>query len=850
LDEGDNDPARFIEYFITALHRIIPSIPVDLPGRFQGMQPAPFDTLMLLLINEISEQTAPLVLVLDDFHALHAESILEMLAFLLEHMPPQMHLVLLSRIDPPLPLARLRVSNQVVDIRADQLRFTPEEIAVFLNDVMGLKLSADEIAAMEARTEGWIAGLQLAALSMQGSQDVHGFVTAFAGSHHYIMDYLAEEVLRLQPERVRSFLLRTSILGRMCGPLCDALLKEDAQEPADGQAMLDELARMNLFVVPLDDERRWYRYHHLFADVLNRRLEQVSAHQLPDLHRRASQWFEQNGLIPEATRHALMAGDPDRATRLVEQNGCMLMMRGEVITLLNWIEALESQSQARPWLAILKAWALALTGHLDRVEPTLQSAERLISSPKPSLETQRPSRRIWQSGGSGYEIQAKPSLETKIMLGSMAAARAYLANRHGDTGRAAIFAQQALSYLPNRVPFSRSLRSLTTSILGDASWLNGDLDEARQAYTEAVRIGRAADNIHLAIIANAHRAETMIEQGQLHEAARAFAETLQMATDQNGQSSPLAERIYIGLSRVSYEWNHLEAATRYAQQGIELCQKWGSVEFQAAGYVMLARLEQAQCNTEHAQKVMRAAEQLASEHRLSPWQSMWVKSALARLWIAQGNPDRAFHFVQQSGITMDDEIVYLREPEYLILLRLLLAHGDHDSALALSERLLQKAEATNRMGRVIEILILQALAFQGKKEVSQALAVLDRAVSLAQPEGYVRAFLDEGEPMAKLLYQAKSHRIGTGYTAELLSAMGQAYGAAQPPAQLLIEPLTMRELEVLKLIEAGYSNQEIAAKLVISIPTVKRHISNIYAKLGVKSRTQAISLERELRLFE
>jgi LuxR family maltose regulon positive regulatory protein len=265
---------------------------------------------------------------------------------------------------------------------------------------------------------------------------------------------------------------------------------------------------------------------------------------------------------------------------------------------------------------------------------------------------------------------------------------------------------------------------------------------------------------------------------------------------------------------------------------------------------MLARLEQAQCNAQHAQKAMRVAEQLASEHRLSPWQSIWVKSALARLWIAQGNLDRASHFIQQSGITMDDEIPYLREPEYRILLRLLLAQGDHDAALALSKRMLQKAEATNRMGRVIEILILQALAFQGKKEVSHALAVLERAVSLAQPEGYVRAFLDEGEPMAKLLYQAKTHRIGTGYAAELLSAMGEASGATQPPAQLLIEPLTMRELEVLKLIEAGYSNQEIAAKLVISIPTVKRHISNIYAKLGVKSRTHAVSLGRELRLFE
>jgi LuxR family maltose regulon positive regulatory protein len=823
LDDGDNDPITFLQYLITALQKIVPSLRVDLVGMLQGMQPAHFDALMSLLVNEVAEGATPFLIVLDDFHVIHAQPILEMVTFLLEHMPPQMHLVLLSRSDPPLPLARLRARNQLVDIRANQLRFTRDEIAVFLNQVMGLALSADDIAAMEARTEGWIASLQLAALSMQGLTELHRFVSAFTGSHYYIMDYLAEEVLKLQPERVRSFLLQTSILDRMCGPLCDSLIP-DSLTP-DAQPLLEYLERANLFLIPLDDERRWYRYHHLFSDMLKRRLEHLFSHQLPELHRRASQWYEQNGFISEATQHALLAGDRHRATQLVEQHGCHLIMRGEVVTLLKWIEALESHTRTHPWLAIQKAWALALTGHLERVEPTLQAAEHIISS-------------------------LEPTIEVRIMLGTMAAARAHAANMHGEVHLAADFARQALEYLPDSDPFSRSIRSVATSILGDASWMSGELEEAERAYTEALHISRLADNAPMAIITSSALADILMQRGRLHRATRIYSETLQMATRPDGERSPLADRLYAGLSRVSYEWNHLEVAAGYAHDCVELCRQWGNFDLLAVGYLMLARLGYAQGHPEQAETAMQAAQQLVSEDRLSPRRSVWVQSALARLWIAQGNLERAAHIVQQSGLRLDDAVPYLRETEYLTLLRLLLAQGDHDAALALSGRLLQQAEATHRIGRVIEILVLQAHAFQGKKELVQALAVLEKAIALAQPEGYVRVFLDEGEPMAKLLYQARSHRMGPGYAAELLSTISETCRTPQPPDQLLIEPLSQREMEVLKLIEAGHSNQEIAAKLVISIPTVKRHISNIYAKLGVKSRTQAVSLGRELSLFE
>ncbi len=822
---------RFLQYFISALQKIVPAIQPDLLGVLQEKQPDPFNALLNILINEIDRCATSLILVLDDFHTIQAQPVLEMITYLLDHVSPQMHLVLLSRTDPPLPLSRLRVRNQLVEIRADQLRFTREEIATFLNEAMGLRLSTGDIEALEARTEGWIAGLQLAAIalqshvSMQGINDVHGFISAFTGSHYYIMDYLTEEVLKRLPEKTGLFLLQTSILGNLCGPLCEAVVEPGAIEQTNGQAMLEDLDHMNLFLIPLDDERRWYRYHHLFADVVNLRLKHLFPQQLPELHSRASQWYEQNAMISEATHHAIMAGNQARAAQLVEQNGCSLLIRGEGFTLLKWVESVGSYTRTHPWLSILKAWGLALTGHMDQVEPNLQTAEGLFSP-------------------------LEPAVEAKIMLGSIAAVRAHMANLHGEAQLAADYAHGALEYLPASNEFSCSMRSVATSICGDASLINGNLELARSAYLEAAQISQAAGNIYMTMIAKSNLADVLIEQGELHQAARIYAETLQNARRPDGQELPIADRLFAGLGGISYEWNCLEAADQHIQRCIELCQQWGNDNLLAKSYVMLARLEQARFNFIKAQEAVRLAELMLNEQQLSPMRSNLVKLAVAHWWIIQGSLERAFQLVQRLGLTMNDEIPYSREPEYLLLLRLLLAQGEYDAARSLAERLLHMAEAAKRMGRVIEVLVLQALAFQGKRDTDQALSVLERALALAQPEGYCRVFLDEGESMAKLLFQAKAHRIGQGYAAELLSALGEIPGTERPPAQLLIEPLTLRELEVLKLIESGYSNQDIAGKLVISMPTVKRHISNIYAKLGVESRTQAVSLRRELKLFE
>jgi LuxR family maltose regulon positive regulatory protein len=824
LDGGDNDPIRFLQYLVASLQSIAPGIEDNLLGLLQGIQPAQFDNLINLLVNELASVSTPFVLVLDDFHVIQSETVLRILSYLLEHLPYQMHLAILTRTDPPLPLSRLRVRGQLQDIRADQLRFTQAEIAAFLNETMGLTLSANDLSAMEARTEGWIAGLQLAALSMQDCQDIHAFVSAFTGSHHYIMDYLVEEVLRLQPKRMGTFLLQTSILDRLSGPLCEAVVDVDMAEPFDGQGLLEALEKMNLFTIPLDDERHWYRYHHLFADVLRKRLEHQFPHLLPELYRRASQWYEKNGFIAETIQHAIVAGDQDRAAQLIEENGCFLLMSGEVATLLNWADAIEFQSETRPWLAVQKAWALAVTGDLERVEPTLLGPEKLLAP-------------------------LEPTPEVGTLRGTIAAARAHCANSRGNTRLAAEYAQEALRQLPDCSSICKSIRSVATSILGDASRINGNFEQAIQAYTEAIKIGREANVLNMVIIASTSIADILMEQGQLHRAADIYSQSLQMAVRPDGQRSPLAAGIFAGLGRLSYEWNRLDDAEQNIRQCMELSRIWGDIGQQAYAHAIQARLEYARNNPEKTQEAMRKAELLIGERPLSPHWSIQVRSHLTRVWLAQGNLEKPSQRIQKRGLKIEDEIPYQRESEYVLLLRVLLARGDHEAAIKLSNRLLQQAETTGQMGLAIEALILQALALQGNKETEQALAALERALALARPEGYVRMFLDEGEAMTRLLCQAQSRQVGSSYAAELLSRIGKISGMTQPSMQLLSEPLTARELEVLKLIEAGCSNQDIAGQLVISMPTVKRHISNIYAKLGVESRTQAVAIGKELKIF-
>ncbi len=822
LDESDNDPVRFLQYLARGLAQIIPAIELQSPGMLQEL---PSDAWMNPILNAIALQAGPLVLVLDDFHLIQSQPVLDMVTLLVERMPLQMRLILLSRTDPPLPVARWRARGQMEEVRAGHLRLTKREIAVFMNSLMHLPLSDEDIGALEARTEGWIAGLQLAALSMQDRPDAHDFVAAFTGSHHYIMDYLLEEVLKRQPEAMRTFLLKTSILERLCGPLCEAVVGETG-ERMDGQAILQELERRNLFLVPLDEVRHWYRYHHLFADVLNQHLERMMPQQVRDLHICASEWFERQGFIPEAIQHTLLARDPERAVRLVVENGCLLLMAGEVVTLDRWLAAVAPFAPAHPWFAILKGWVLTLTGQQEQVGLVLDRAERLLSAFDPALNA---------------------TTNVRIMHGALAAARAHTASVRRDPA-AAEFARQALACLPEGDALGDALRSVATLILGDTAWIGGRLEEAQRAYGEAVRIGRAANNPHLVILGDADLADVLIEQGQLDLAAARLSEALQAATRADGSKSAWVDRVLAGLGRIAYQRNDLASAARYAEQCVEVCRQSGNPEFAAVGHVMLAQLAQLQGRPDRAAEAMHAADALSREHVTAARWATWVQCVLARTRLAQGNCEYVGQFLKKHNVAPDDDISYTREPLYLVLLRLYLAQGEYDAALALSQRLLGTAEATERTGTVIEIQVLQALALQAKRDLAQALSTLERALALAEPAGYVRVFLDEGELMARLLFQARAHHLGTLYLAELLSALPQEPATALPAPQPLVEPLSARELEVLKLIAAGHSNEEIASTLIISVKTAKRHISNIYGKLGVKSRTQAVALARELKL--
>lgn len=598
LEESDNDPVSFLQYLLTALRTVVPSVRLDLLDLVEGIQPVSLQALMSILINEIAKQDSQLVLVLDDFHLVEDQSILDIVAFLLDHIPAQqMHLVLITRTDPPLPLSRLRIRNQMVEIRADQLCFTPDEVADFVNGVMGLHLSAGEISAMHVRTEGWIAGLQLASLSMLGCKDVPGFISAFSGSHRYIMDYLADEVLKRQDEQTRTFLLQTSILSRMCASLCNSLVDIRIDEhPLDGQCMLETLEKMNLFVVPLDEERRWYRYHHLFADMLNRRLEYQYPEILPELYRRASAWYEKNGLIAEAIQYALSAGDEEHAAQLVEQNGCYLLMSGEVFTLLKWLEAVESYFSAHPWLVVQKGWALTLARRMEPAEQAFQTVERLVSI-------------------------LEPTSDVKSMVGTISAGRAFWANIYGNYPEATRLAEQALDLLHDTDPLCQSIRSVATGVLAKTIFMRGDLEQARQIYVRVVEIDQAANNYHMVINTKADIADVLMEQGHFYQAEQLLQETLPMTVRTDGQRLPLSAQVYSELSKVYYEWNKLEQAAHFAQLCLEVSQQWGNLDLQAIGKIMLAKVEQVQGNLEKAQVLMQAAEQLNRDNRLYPWNS-------------------------------------------------------------------------------------------------------------------------------------------------------------------------------------------------------------------------------------
>ncbi len=829
LDEGDNDAARFCAYLVAALQTVLPGIGDPALAALRSPQP-PLETVLTGLINEIAAETGPLVLILDDYHTIRTPAIHDAVAFLIDHLPAPLRLVIATRADPPLPLARLRSRGQLAELRAADLRFTPDEAASFLNQAMGLGLSAADAAALEVRTEGWIAGLQLAALSLQGRQDASAFIAAFSGSHHFILDYLTEEVLRRQPPDVQTFLLCTSILDRLCGPLCDALL-EDRAAPAQGT--LEQLERQNMFIVPLDDERRWYRYHHLFADLLHSQLLRLHASRVPELHRRASLWHEQHGLTAEAVRHALQAGDGPRAAGLVEANGWPLLIRGEMMTVLGWLEALpEEQVRARPWLCIYHAWVLVMTGRLDAVEPRLQDA----------------ARNLLPSTGAGRE-----------MLGHLAAIRAYAASQKSDAAGAITFAHEALECLPEH---DLPVRSVVSYTLGVACLLADDVAGACQALAEAGRLGRASGNIHMAVPALCGLAGEQMVLGRLRQAQETLQALLPLTAGREGRPLPLAARVYSELSELHYEWNDLEAATRYAEESIKLGSLWGNTEAWTRAPLALAQALLAQGDTDGAYAALRKVDAFVRVHDTTASTIARVEACRAQLWLANIEENMAaaadWAEARASLLQPDMGLPLIRQREHLALARVLIALGRHGDALGLLARLRTAAEAGGHAGHLIKIRVLEALAHRAQGELKQALAAIEQALALAEPEGYVRTFLDESAPMAELLAGLSRdwRSPHAGYVRRLLAAFGievdsqqRAVRLAKLDASTWAEPLSTRELEVLRLMAAGLSNGEIAGRLVVAVSTVKRHINHIFSKLGATSRTQAIVRARERGLL-
>jgi len=821
LDAGDNDLARFLAYLVAALQTVEPNIGESVKSALQSRQPPPMEAVLTGLINEIAVVPDPFALILDDYHLITARPIHEVIIFLLDHLPPQMHLVIATRADPPLPLARLRAQDQLTELRAADLRFTTEEVAAFLNQVMGLGLSPEDVAALEARTEGWIAGLQMAALSMQGQEDVAGFIRAFTGSDRHVLDYLVEEVLHRQPESVQTFLLQTSILERMTGPLCDAVTDSPPGEGA-GQAMLEMLERANLFIVPLDNERRWYRYHCLFADLLRSRLHRTHSSLIPTLHRRASEWFERNNLVPLAIEHALTAGDFERAAGLIEQAAEATLMRSEIATFLRWVDALPDELvRDRPSLCLFQAWALLMSGRpLESIESRLQDAAR--SEP----------------------------VDRTVAL------RALIALYQGQMSRAAELARQALEQLSEQDTF---LCGLATWVLGLSRLVNGDLAAGAQALDQVARMSRRAGNVMISVMVLCNTAELHMQQGRLRQAKETYQQALEWATDEQRRRLPIAGEALMGLGRLFYQWNDLEAATRYLVEGIELTRRWGEIGAMD-GYLSLAQVRQAQGDADGAQEAIRRARELALRTDTTELDDILVTAHQAQLWVMQGDLDAALRWLEEWGLTVSVALAELEERlgddffrsrrrrtiEYVTLVRVLLAQGRPDEALAVLEPLLAIAERWGLNERVIRFQILRALAFQAQGNIAQAMTALEHALTLAEPGGYVRIFLDESDPMAQLLYRTVERGIAPEYAGRLLAAF--PVSEAKPPVGM-VEPLSERELDVLRLIAEGLSNQEIARRLHLSLSTVKWHTGNIYGKLGVKNRTQAVAKGRALGIL-
>ncbi len=806
LDARENDPARFISYLIATLQTIQPGLANDLLVMLQSPQAPQTESTLITLLNEVDALPENFILVLDDYHALDSKSVDEALALLLQHQPSQMHLVIATREDPPLPLASLRARGQLSELRAADLRFTPIEAAGFLNQVMCLNLSEEDIIALETRTEGWIAGLQLAALSMQGRENITDFIRTFSGSHHFVLDYLVEEVLQRQPESIRNFLLRTSVLDRMCGSLCDMVL--GSVSPC-GQETLDNLEHANLFIVPLDSEQRWYRYHHLFAELLRHRLKQtLTAGEIAALHIRASEWFEANQMAFEAFQHAVAANDVPRAERLVESREMGLHLRTVAIPVLDWLNSLPNDVRdASPRLWVREATLALMAGRPSVVEPALLGAEAALQS-------------------------TEPDAETRDLIGQIACAKATYAFFHYDHATMLAQAHRALEYLS---PDNGTYLFTANWALANALRVSGKRSDANRVTQDCLAISQKSPSMFSRILAVLNLAVLQEMNNQLFQAADTYRQAIELSGD---HPQPNMAEAHFGLARIYYEWNDLKSAEEHDKTGLQMARLFDQeVDRFIVNEVFLARLQLAQGNLPGAAGMLAQTEKTA---RRKNYELRFVDIAELQIQI----------LLQQSNLAAAAELAGQYELP-LSRARVLLAQGDAPAALAILEPILGQAEEKAWVDRQLRAMLLQALALSANHEKDKALQTLEEILTMAEPGGFVRLFLDEGEPMAELLSNASAQGIRSDYLAKLLAAFASEKLKVEnkPVAlepQALIAPLSPRELEILQLIAQGLSNRQICDRLFLALSTVKGHVGIIFDKLQVQRRTEAIARAREL----
>jgi LuxR family transcriptional regulator, maltose regulon positive regulatory protein len=835
LDSSDNEPASFWTCVVTALQTAVPGIGSS-ALELIASSPLPTDLVLTTVLNELAAAPREVWLVLDDYHLVDSHDVRKGMAFLLEHLPPNVHIVISTRADPDLPLSRWRVRGELVEIRAADLRFTSDETAAYLNEATGLHLAAGDVEVLEERTEGWIAALQLAALSIQGREDVSSFIARFAGNDRYIVDYLVDEVLAQQPEPVREFLLHTAVLDRLTGPICDALTGRD-----DGSHMLTTLERANLFLVPLDDQRQWYRYHHLFAGVLRARLLAEQPDLVPLLNQRASGWYEAHDLAEDAVRHALAARDFDRAANLMELAAPEIRRNRQDPMMIGWLKALPDDAVRRsPVLSVFYGYMLMVSGDLDAAEPRLDDGERALAaipegSAPPRADTE----------------------ELRTLPATIAIYRASLAQARGDVAGTAAHARRALDLAG---PNDHLARGGAAGFLGLAAWANGDVSSGLDTFTQAVASLHAAGNLVDELSSTVVLADMWLAAGHPSKARRLYLRALQVSEAHGEAVARATPDLHVGLSEMDHEVGDLEAAKRHLERAAALSEGAAMTESRYRWFVAMGRVADAEGDPQEAITLLDNAEQLYQPGFFPDVRP--IAAMKARVSITHGNLSQATDWARERGVSATDDAGYLSEFDHLTLVRLLIArHRAHpdpsaiDQALRLLDRLHEAAETSGRLGSLVEIRMLQALAQDAQGHRPQALQALGQAWAQApEPDGYVRLFLDEGAPMVELLRAAEHQGLaGGGHARRLLSLVAspeaEAPDSGHPPAPSSADPLSERELQVLRLLDSELSGPQIARELFVSHNTLRTHTKHIFTKLEVTTRRAAVRRARERGLL-